>query len=371
MRNVIATVSAATLALCLVAGCCKRGKDAGGDKQADNANQAENVPNKGGVGIENSSNNEAVVKAAREAIKCEWSGGFSTKCEAYSAFTKLEAAKTGAEATFLNFLEDADEKVQFLGLVGLNKFGRSYKTDKQAVSKLLGYVDKIDGTVLAGAASNCVAGIHWQETGALDRIKTILVEHKSLPVRRALVSRVLFSSGNADGMYDLYVKLAKSDNDKEVRRNAAGAFWTGTPQGKHDEVCKLWLELVSDPDDDLAGHSAYHCAFWTNSGGCTGQWDELLNVLDKKAKAGEIKHGMMGSSLRYLYKQKNVTDAQKKRVLEVAKEVVKNPKNNALVRSSMLKFIGENDPAAKAFAAKYKDDPESFVQSEAAKILVK
>lgn len=354
----------ALVSIALASGCCKKKPE--GDKDT------KSVAVQGGGGLKAASNNPAVVKATQAALECPWNKGFSSSCEAMKAWGNIPEVKGGAaDGTFVNFLGDEDIKVQYLGLRGLYESGATYRTDAALADKVFGYVEGKLDSALAETAGDVAAGIDLEATNTAARAMKLMQSGADGAVRANFVGRVLYRNRKVPGLFDLVVTLAKNDKDPMVRRKAASSFWTGTPEGKHEEVCKLWLGLVDDSDSDIAGNSAYHCAFWSSNGGCAGQWDALLTVLETKAKAGQVKHSMMASSLKYLYGQKRATDAQKKRILDIAKIIVNNIANAEISRGTALDLIVENDPQGRAFAEKFKDDPSSFVKSSVRRALEK
>jgi hypothetical protein len=351
------TLSAAAL---LLNGCCK------GDKEADPASTTATD----GKGLSDPGNDPGIVAAAKPVLACTWGNyGFDSKCEALEAWKKLEALKQGAgDKTLVNFLEDANSKVQYLGADALSRQGQAYRKDQTMATKVVDAADKATEKLLVAALGRAAGNIDLQATGLAPRVMKMLETHSNGELRQNLAGNTLFQNRDVPGMFDLFVKLARADKDPKVRKAAAAAFWTGTPNGKNEEVCKLWLELADDADHDLAGHSAYHCSFTSSGGGCSGQWDALLSLIEKKAKAGQVRSSFMAAALKYFYGQKKATSVQKKRALEVAKVLVQNPGNDGSSRSSALEFVGKEDPGGKAFAAKFENDKEFFVKSAAKRI---
>lgn len=323
-----------------------------------------------GKGLADPKNAPAIVALAKPVLECTWGNyGFDSKCPALEAWNKHEALKDGAgDKTLVNLLEDPDVKVQWLGAETLSRVGRLYRKDQPLATKVVDAADKATDKLLVRSLARAVGAIDLQPVGLAPRVMKMLEEHKTAELRGGLAESTLFSNREAPGMYDLFVKLARTDKDPKVRKAAAAAFWTGTPNGKNEQVCKLWLELANDADADLAGHSAYHCAFTSSGGGCTGQWDALLSLIERKAKAGQVKSSFMAASLKYFYGQKKASAAQKKRALEIAKALVANAANDSSSRSSALELVGKEDPTGKTFAAKYENDKEFFVKSTAKRI---
>ncbi|MCL2823057.1 MAG: hypothetical protein FWD57_03620 [Polyangiaceae bacterium] len=345
--RVILALSAIAL---IVAGCCK-------DK----------APPESKIGIDNPENNPAVVAAAKEVMACDWEkAGFGAKCEALQAWRKNDVVKKGADSTLVNFLEDPDIKVQWLGAEALSRGGDTYMKDAALSAKIFDAMEKAAEPFLMDQLKTSAAKVDLNTTGLGARAMTMLETHENIAVRRAIAgSSILFHNRSYPGLFDLNMKLARSDIDSKVRIGAAGAFWIGTPQGKKEEVCKLWFNLANDADGDVAGPSAYHCAFWSNDGGCAGQWEGLLSLIEQKAKAGTVAHMMMASSPGYVYGQKKASDAIKKRALAVAKAIVQNKANSDSARSNNLSFIAKHDPAGKAFVKPYENDSSQLVRSTA------
>ena len=122
-------------------------------------------------------------------------------------------------------------------------------------------------------------------------------------------------------------------------------------------------------DIEVVGQAAYYTAFYRRGGGCSDQWNPLLDTLDAKAKEGVFASSTMSSALRTLHNQSAATPEQRARALEIARTVVTNGKNDAAARHSALRFIGETDPGAKKFAAQFKEDAQPFVKATANDIL--
>jgi len=344
----------------VLGGCCK-------DKVGDLVGSGDKK------GLNHPDNDPAVVSAAKEVLTCEWQKErFKTDCEALQKWKKAEISKKGAaDKTLINFLEDEDTKVQWIGAEALSRDGSAYKTDAVLAKKVVDALDKATEGYLVGLLSGCVGRSDLKATGLGERVMKMMEEHGNVAVREGLAGDTLFSNRDYPGLYDLLVKIARSNQDPKVRKRAAAAFWTGTPAGKQVESCKLWLELADDADDDVAGTSAYHCAFSSSAGECTGQWDGLLSLIERKAKAGQVKTSTMAGALAYLYGQRKANDAIKKRTIAVARAIVANPANKDLARSRALEFIGKDDPAGKAFAKSYENDPSIHVKVQAKAITSK
>lgn len=343
----------------LATGCCKK-------SETD-----ESVELTGTKGLADPTNDKALVELTKPVLSCKWASyGFDSSCPAYKTWLESKLFDKGAgDGTLVNYLDDGDEKVRYLGARMLSQKGSVYRQDQAMATRLVDAADKESSKVVTSPLGRAVGNADLARTGLAARVMKMLESHSNAELREALASGTLFANREVPGMYDLFVKLARTDRDPKVRKAAAAAFWTGTPNGKGVEVCRLWLELAGGADADLAGHSAYHCAFNNLGGGCTGQWDALLTLIEGKAKAGAVKSSFMASALRYLYEQKNVSSGQKTRAIAIAKQLVENPSNDGSARGTALEFVGKQDPGGRAYAAKFQNDKEFFVKSAAKRIV--
>ena len=351
-------VMALVLGALVATGCCKESST---EKPAEAS---------GTKGLADPSNDKALVDLTKPVLTCKWASyGFDANCPAYKAWSESDLFKNGAgDATLVNYLDDPDEKVRYLGARMLGQKGNAYRKDGALATRVVDGADKETSKVVVSPLGRAVGSIDLVAVGLAPRVETMIESHSNDDLREALAGGTMSANREAPGMYALFVKLARADKNAKVRKAAAASFWTGTPRGKHEDVCKLWLELAGDKDGDLAGHSAYHCAFSPLEGGCTGQWDALLSLIERQAKSGEVKSSFTASALKYLYDQKKVSAAQKKRALAVAKLLVENTKNDGSARGSALEFVGKQDPGGKAYAARFDNDAAFFVKSAAKRI---
>jgi hypothetical protein len=341
-----------------------------GAKKSKNDKGKKDKGKRGEAGLAHPDNDEEIVALAKAALGCDWgTSGFKSDCEALKEWSKSDAFKDGkSEVTLLNLLEDENEKVRWLAARPLSSHVTGWRKDSAAAKRLLAAAKAEKDDLVVASLGGLVARIDVGATKLDGDIKDILAKSKNQTLRKNIAESVLFNNRKEGGFYDLLQKMAREEKDKDVRKAAAGAFWVGGSD-RPGETCKLWLELAGDADGDLAGHSAYHAAWWSADGGCKGQWDALLDTIDKRGKAGTVTSTFMTSALSWLQEQKQASDAQKKRALKVAETIVSNEANQATIRSDALRIIGERDPGAKAIATKFKDDKEFFVKSTAERII--
>lgn len=313
-------------------------------------------------GIEAATNDAAIVDLAKKTLGCKWTAfGFDAKCPELKTLIESETIRDGkGDGTLVNFLEDSNEQVRWLGARALTQRGKTFRTDKQLAERIVKAAEAEKAKVIAQELGGVAGGIKHAETGLGERIKTMAKSHEVQQMRTSLMARMLFSNGET--LYDFVKDIAMNDKDIVVRKAAISAFWTGTPPNKSGDTCKMWLGFMDDPAEDVAGEAAYLAAFYPQNGGCKTEWDALLDNIEKKAKAGSIKSTQMASAMSYLHRQPGASEAQKKRALKIARMIAENTSNNGMVRGRALEFVADNDPEAKKFLDKLKDDADPYVK---------
>lgn len=349
-------MGAAVVAMSLAVGCGGKGK-----KKEEAA--------QGGVGLEDPSNDKVVADAARAAILCEWSatGGLKYDCPAHKTWKEASFIKEGAaDPTLTTMLADTREPVRWLAAEALSNQGKAYTKNAALAGKVVAAA-QAEKSPLAGASlGRAVAKIDLAATGQQPAAEAMVKTHPVPQLRQAIARHMLWSNKQ---LYDLTLQLARTDAVPEVRKAALGAPWTGTPTGRENDTCVLFLEKVDDPADDVSGEAAYLCGFWSRNGGCKTQWDPLLGKIEARARAGRIKSPQMASALSYFHGQKAASAAQKKRAVSIAKALIENPANAGIARGNALRFIGEVDDGAKAYAGRWLSDKEFFVKNAAKDII--
>lgn len=340
------------VSLALGAGCRK-----GDDGKAQAA--------QGGVGLDDPSADKQVADAARAAIACEWSatGGLKHDCPAHKTWKEASFIKEGAaDPTLTTMLADAREQVRWLAAEALSNQGKAFTKNAGLAAKVVAAAQAEKAPLAGASLGRAVAKIDLVATGQQPAAEAMVKTHPVVELRRTLAQHMLWTNRQT---YDLTLQLARTDAVPAVRKAALGAPWTGTPTGREADSCNLWLEKVDDPADEVNGEAAYLCAFWSRGGGCRSQWDPLLAKIEARARAGTVKSSQMASALSYFHGQKQATAPQKARAVAVAKAIVENRANSGMARGSALRFIGEVDAGAKAYAARFTGDGEFFVKSAA------
>jgi len=355
----------ASLALAALAGVslgCNKDASNGAAGAAASATP-ESTANAKGLGA--AGNDAGVVDLAKKVLGCKWGNyGFDSSCPEMKAFMESQLVRDGkADATFVNFLDDPDEHVRWLGSRGLSQRGKTYKTDKALAERIVTVAEGEAQKTVAQELGGVVGGIKHADTGLGERIKAMAKSHAIQQMRTSMLSRMLFTNGET--LYDFVKDIATNDKDAVVRKAAMSAFWTGTPPSKAADSCAMWLGFVDDSIDEVAGEASYLCAFYPQGGGCKTEWDPLLDKIEKRAKEGTIKSTQMASALFYLHRQAGASDAQKKRTLAVARQLVENKSNSGMARGRALELLAEKDPDAAKLLTKLKDDSDVFVQRRA------
>lgn len=316
-------------------------------------------------GIDAASNDPTLVDLAKKTLGCKWAAyGFDSKCPELKTLVESEAIRDGkGDGTLVNFLEDPNEQVRWLGARLLSQRGKAFRTDKLLAERIVKVAEGEKAKAVAQELGGVAGSIKHAETGLGERIKTMAKTHEVQQMRTSILARMLFSNG--ESLYDFVKDIATNDKDMIVRRAAISAFWTGTPPPRAADTCKMWLGFMDDPVDEVAGEAAYLCAFYPQNGGCKAEWDAVLDNIEKRAKAGTIKSTQMASALSYLHKQAGASEAQKKRALTIARVVAENTANNTMARGRALEFVAEKDPDAKKLLEKLKDDKDAFVKARA------
>jgi len=159
------------------------------------------------------------------------------------------------------------------------------------------------------------------------------------------------------------VTLAKTDKDAKIRGDIAAGLREGVTgkSGRAANNCKLWSEMLDEPDQPFTGKVAWLLA---ENEDCVSHWDNLLRKLDALVTAGKVQPPMGGIACD-LHGQKRAKPEQKTRVLEIAKKLIESDKSPTDQRTRALQCVVGFDPEGKTFAARFVDSPVAGLKSEA------
>jgi hypothetical protein len=354
------------LALILMAAACKKETPAtGGAETPKPAPEAKK-------GLEAADSNPEVVAAVKKVLECEWKRfGFTSKCEAYKSFTTSDLIKQGrADKTLVNMTEDGDEKVRWIAAGMLRQHGKLYESEPALAGRVVAALETEKSEMVAERLASAVSEIDLEGTKLVDKVIG-LCKSGTEPVRAALIHHMLFRNRDSKKLYEFVKDAAKTAESAKVRQAAVRAFWVGTPRDKYGEVCKLWLDVAQTDKSEEVADTALRLAAQNPGGRCKEDYDAILELAGKKAKAGAVKNADVAYAVQYVHGQKqNASDVQKKRALSVAETLLKNEANKDMARSAALRFLAKELPTkAKALAKKHADDKSFFVKSAAKRIL--
>jgi hypothetical protein len=312
-----------------------------------------------------------IIAAARKVLECKWSRDSPEyTCDAMKTWNDLDALEHGAgDTTLVALLTDPDERLQYLGAASLQAFS-SYTTNRRLAERVLDRLETEEGgeellRVLARAA----AQISPTRTGLEARYKA-LPKKLTVPVaREEFIGKAQFS--NSELMFDITLELARRDPSDLVRHAAVGAFWTGTPADRRDEVCELWLDTALDEKARrrLQTHAAY-LAF-SASTGCTRVFDRLLGHVSTKL-AGSQDDLDWVNPLVYLAGNDKATAAQRAKATATLERIAADPASLDYVRARAMEGVIAGDPTgAKSYLSRMLGDPSERVKQAADRLLKK
>lgn len=311
---------------------------------------------------------DPIRAAAKKVIACAgWSElTVPWECADLKAFDELGALQDGAgDKTLVEMLADPEPKMVALGARGLRVNGRKFREDAALSEKIVARLEagKDDESVLDNLAT--VAGaIDAEKTKLGPRLLDLAKKIPNTTVRASFISAGQFH--NSDLLYPVTSELARSSDNQELRRTAISAFWTGTPSGKSEEVCKLWVSIGQDPKtpDGLAAQAVDYAA-WTPTT-CDKQYDAIAKLLEKHLK-GKVEESSWVLAAAHLVGQDKLAPALKKKVLGLLKTVANDTKNGPNARVFAIDGLVKADPAgAKALLAKLSKDKDEYVSKHAA-----
>lgn len=310
---------------------------------------------------------EALAKAA---LPCKGTLGFDSGCAGFKAWRDAQAdfANGKGDASLVAMLADPDEWTRLLAASQLNRYGKVFPKDKALAADVLAAAEKEKSKLLDRELGEAVGRIAVRETGTMDRVKALVkAPSASEKLRSGVVSQLLMSNPDDEAVYDL-VRDAVNDPDKTVAFWALHGFWMGGG-GRPDATCQVFFDHLEDPDESVAGE-AQSSLGWYHKGNCATRYDALLDVLEKRTKSGTGDATKAMWAAQHLCEDEKATAKQKKRAADVARAFAGAKGGPPAARADALGSVVACDPAGgKAFAAKFKSDPERFVSDKAAWIL--
>lgn len=303
-------------------------------------------------------NDPAVVALAKAAQACKPDGTrLEWNCDGYKAWRESPLLKDGkADATMLNLLDDADEKVRFLGA---DRLAEGATEDAAAAKRVLAAAQAETSTLVGDKLGKALGKIDGAKTGIAADVNKLLTDTKNDELRLGLIT----AGASNPSVADAILALANGSTDEKLRLAATTAFYNNTPAGKEADVCKMWLANVDHENREIAGESAAACG---RVGSCSANWDSLLDKIEAKVKKGAVSYHQLAAALQWMHDGSSSNAKQKARTLKLAKAIASNAKNDPFARSRMLEFLG---PLDKAFVKKFTKDKEPMVKDAAERAL--
>ncbi len=316
----------------------------------------------------------AIALAIREAAKCPWLSDTSgatldTKCPTYAAWeVNLDAVEGEAEADMIELISDADRNVRWIaatGLVHLTVLKTTYRknatTSKVVLQQAREETDPTVGRVLGILVGRILLSKTQLSEPVLD-----LVRNGRDSVRLGMFDDLLVWNGDQPGVRSVVEAVVRAAGPTKVRSEAVRAI---AARGLDDKDCKMLLDLMKDADAEVAGQAGYQAAGASGTAGCPKDFQSVMEEIENQSKKGVKMHQAMAGALGRIAEQGRATVGQKKQAVALARQLVETKTNPEDLRWRALEVVGERDPNAKAFAAKYKEDESSQVKGSAERIL--
>jgi hypothetical protein len=359
--------------LALSVGCAEKKPEAAAPKAPAAAQSARAASPAEKKGLEAAGNDPEVVALAKAALECPPDRGdpFDNDCAAYKVF-RASQLPGKAHATLLNFIEDADERVRFLGALSLpDGFAMSprpaHVVERGPALRVVRALEAERNERLAHLLGALVGHIDVEKTGLLEQIAALVSTHPHRYVAREVLGPLLMVNSGSRSTFD-YMMTMTRHAEPGVRDAAVRAFWTGGLSWK-PETCKIWEERLADPDPGIAGQSAQSLGWY--SGHCAESWDALLQSVEARLQAGnQSGNTSFVHGLTKMCEQPLVTPEQQKKATVMARKFAADKGAFSSVRMEGLSAVHACDhTGGSAFVAKFTRDKEKWVAGRAKELL--
>lgn len=338
------------------------------------------------VGIEDPTNDPKVVAAAKQLLTdcgalLDQSTENTTKpnqkksfysCEKWAVFG--DADFKGADATFVNFLDDKDVKVRAIGVIGLGRL-YDWQSNKDQATRVLAALknEKAPSPIDHNLAQR--VGDISQSLGFDEEIKKIAID----PNTSSDVKLSLLGWWHGPAAYEA-VKANASSTDPAVI-NAVVQGYVLHFEDHTEEACAFWADHLETPDPTANEYALGHLTggwggnttgdsesedYITGGGGgpsssetkrCSAdQLQKAVDVITKKFTAGES-DSSFGYALAFLAKDKLTPEPVKANVIALLEQML--AKKDHYLRSTALEaLVDSGDPKFMKLAQTFKDDEE-------------
>ena len=323
-------------------------------------------------GLEAPGNDADLVQLAKGALTCprDRDDLIDYQCAGYKAFRDSPKLKTG-DATLLNFIEDPDERVRWLGARGLpDGFAMNprpaYVEQPEAAARLVRAFAKEESLEAAKMIGSKVGRINVEKTGQLAAIAEVIKARKHPRAVREILSNLLFTNSQSRPAFDLMLALT-GDPDDGIRYDATSAFWVGGGLSR-PETCKMWEAHLADKDPAIAGSSAQHIGWYHEE--CAPSYGAMLEAIDGRIATKTLgDKSSFAIGLDRMCEQEWTKAPEKKKATTLAKKLAADKELHVFVRMEGLSAVSACDKGGKAYVAKFTHDKEEWVAQRAKELL--
>ncbi|MGM0578152.1 MAG: hypothetical protein ACQEXJ_20675 [Myxococcota bacterium] len=295
-------------------------------------------------------------RPVREALTCDWRGGFSVRCAPYAAWLEaLEDAE--ADAALVDLLGREDRRIRYLAASGLLRRGTTVRTDADLARRVVDAAREERDPAVATPLGGVAARLDLEAAGRVEQVEEMASGHPLSALRAALVGDLLVYGGAR--WSDVTRRAARSDRAPEVRAAALSAFWAWGG-GEDRAVCGLWLEQAKAESDRVAAKAAYLAAF---SGRCGDRLDDLLALQEERARQGGMTPSYV-AAVEAAHDAEAATDEQRSRALRVARATAGEADNGWAARDRALDLLVDHDPEVRAFLEDLRDEAPALVRAK-------
>jgi hypothetical protein len=306
----------------------------------------------------------AALRTAVLACPVDDSGEIDTSCPGYDQWFDSEApAFEGGKANgdLLKMLGSQDAKERRLATERLRSTLVDHLDAKTADSVLDAAEKERDETVAKWMAL-LVGEQPLAKVGKLDRAITIAKAH---PLAVYTEDFLFNAAGeNRDPKLFAYAQEASKSKNSALR-NAAIEVFTKFAADVPAEACQALDGYRTETDSFTRDRAIYNMA---GLGQCAPYAGKVIDYLGKV----ELKKGLgftVGQTLKLFCSRAEPTPAQKERLNKAARRIVEAKDVSGTTRGYALEAVVGCDPkGGPAFAAKFKNDPNKDLASEAAKL---
>lgn len=371
IKNTFITISCTSLlSACATSSTADKTQDVQSDERQEVAQKVSVAP---AVGLNDADNNPDVVALAKTVLEeCTWQGGEpQSSCQVYKTYKKSSLIKDAESLpTLMNFVEDSDPKVRFLGAKPIVNHTRSFKRDRDVAMRVLGFANEETDPAVGLALGMALGKVVTSKTDLSNELVTLFSTHELSEVRQGVLTYFIVMNPE-DEHYAPVIKAAREDANKDVRLTAAMSLSQNQNAAHVPALCSLWLEKAADTNEELEYQyqAMIMLGAHMTAGGCSEQWPALVELIEAHAAKGQLDSSLITRSMDELNEQAALSEEMRTRLMTAARSVVTDTSNAGGVRMSTLRFIGEQDQDAVTFAEQFTDDSESAVKRTAQDIV--